>query len=83
MWQGVEPSEVAGDAAPARGMSRICRSELQSRREPDVAMNLKLLGLILMLVVLLGGATFLSVWQPTAHPTASEIPVPNDRLSIQ
>ena len=46
-------------------------------------MSLKFVGLIFVIVVLLGGATFLSVWQPTAHPIPSEIPVPNDRLSIQ
>lgn len=52
-------------------------------RESALAMNLKLLGLIVTLIIVLGGAAFLSIWQPPAHPTATEIPVPNARLSIQ
>ncbi len=46
-------------------------------------MSLRFLSLILVLALLLGGAGFLAIWRPPAHPVPTEIPVPNDRLSIQ
>jgi len=47
-----------------------------------------LLELVMVLVVLLlvgagGFAVFLAFWQPPMPPGTLEIPIPNDRLSIQ
>ena len=44
--------------------------------------------LVMVLVVLLlvgagGFAVFLALWQPRMPPGTMEIPIPNDRLSIQ
>jgi hypothetical protein len=44
--------------------------------------------LVMVLVVLLlvgagGFAVFLAFWQPSMPPGTLEIPIPNDRLSIQ
>jgi hypothetical protein len=44
--------------------------------------------LVMVLVVLLlvgagGFAVFLALWQPPMPPGTVEIPIPNDRLSIQ
>jgi hypothetical protein len=47
-------------------------------------MNKLILVLFVTLLVLIGGGTaFLAFWEPPIQPGTMEIPIPNDRLSLQ
>lgn len=47
-------------------------------------MNKLLMFLLVTLIVLIGGGTaFLAFWEPVLQPGTVEIPIPNERLSLQ
>jgi hypothetical protein len=73
------------DSRPRRGNTRALAAHRAIFIRPalGVVMNVKFFSLVVVLAILVGGVAFLSIWQPSAQRSATEIPVPNERLSFQ
>jgi hypothetical protein len=53
------------------------------RAKPYVMSKLVMVLVVVLLVGVGGMAVFLALWEPPMPPGTVEIPIPNDRLSLQ